>query len=351
MAQVHTLRYHGRMPDSDTRQADFLPTAPWPALKKRAELLRQTRAFFDARGFIEVETPLLSADIVVDRHLDPFATILADDPRFPDQGTKLWLQTSPEFAMKRLLAAGGEAIYQITRAFRNGEQGRLHNPEFTMVEWYRRGDSYATGKLLLAELCAELLPFGTPEEFSYLEVFQQHVGVDPHTASVAELIAIAGEQNIATPASLERTDRDAWLELLLGELVEPQLGVERPGILYDYPASQAALAQVRAVSAEDEPHHPPVAERFELYVRGIELANGFHELLDPEVLRARNRKNNALRRADGKPELPEESRLLAAMESGLPNCTGVALGFDRVVMLACGAASLRDVLAFPIDRA
>ena len=375
MAQVRTLRYHGLMPDQDTRQADFLPTAGWPALRKRAELLRQTRAFFDARGFLEVETPLLSADTVVDRHLDPFAVTLSQ-PRKPEpEGVSprrltsasepplrgltspaqaescLWLQTSPEFAMKRLLAAGGEAIYQITRAFRNGERGRLHNPEFTMVEWYRRGDSYAAGKRLLAELCAELLPFGAPEEISYAEAFRRHVGIDPHAASIEELVVITREKNIATPASMSPTDRDPWLELLLGELVEPQLGVERPAILYDYPASQAALAQVRPASAPDETDNPPVAERFELYVRGIELANGFHELLDPEVLRARNRKNNALRRSDGKPELPEESRLLAAMESGLPDCTGVALGFDRVVMLACGASSVRDVIAFPIDRA
>ncbi len=149
---------------------------------------------------------------------------------------------------------------------------------------------------------------------------------------------------IEAPASLAPEDRDGWLDLLMVERVQPHLGVERPTLLYDYPASQAALARVR-------PGNPPVAERFELFVAGIELANGYHELLDPAELRARNSRVNAQRRADGKPALPEESRLLAAMEAGLPPAVGVALGFDRLVMLAAGAKSILDVIAFPFDRA
>lgn len=322
---------------------DFHPTAAWPNLRLRAELLRKLREFFHSRGFLEVETPLLSADVVVDRHLDPIAVTLADDPRRPEAGRRLWLQTSPEFGMKRLLAAGGEAIYQITRAFRNGEIGPLHNPEFTMIEWYRAGDRMREGMELLADLCECLLGRAEVERLSYAEAFARHVGLDPHSASIDELRAAAERHGIAAPAGLAN-DRDGWLDLLLVERVQPNLGRPRPTILFDYPASQAALARVR----DDR---PPVAERFELYVDGIELANGYHELLDAAILRGRIAEANASRAADGKPQLPSESRLLEAMEAGLPPCTGVALGFDRLVMLAAGARTLAEVMTFPIDRA
>ncbi|MHB1033585.1 MAG: EF-P lysine aminoacylase EpmA [Pirellulales bacterium] len=322
---------------------NVFPTASWPHLRRRAELLRAVRDWFCARGFLEVETPVLSADIVVDRHLDPLWTILPDDPRRPEAGRRLWLQTSPEFAMKRLLAAGAEAIYQVSRVFRGGERGPLHNPEFTMVEWYRRGDTMAEGIALVDELCRAILGAGPAERLSYGEAFARHVGLDPHTTTVAAMAAAAEARGISVPAGFG-ADRDGWLDLLLVELVQPHLGQERPTILHDYPASQAALARVR-------PGNPPVAERFELYVRGIELANGYHELLDAAELRLRNALANDQRAAEGKPRLPEESRLLAAMELGLPACTGVALGFDRLVMLAVGAKTLAEVMAFPIDRA
>ena len=307
-------------------------------------MLSRTRKFLESRGFLEVETPLLSADVVVDRHLDPLMVTLPDDPRQPGVGRPMWLQTSPEFGMKRLLAAGAEAIYQITRSFRAGEIGRLHNPEFTIVEWYRRGDSMAAAMQLLSDLAESLLERGPADLMSYGDAFAQFVGVDPHRGSITELRTAAENRRLAIPASLEADDRDGWLNLLLAELVEQNLGQQRPCILFDYPASQAALARARDES-------PPVAERFELYVGGIELANGYHELLDPGVLRARNAAANTLRQRDGKPPLPEESRLLAAMDAGLPDCSGVALGFDRLVMLAAGATSLAEVMAFPIDRA
>jgi len=322
---------------------DFRPTASWPNLRRRAELLRELREFFFERGFLEVETPLASADVVVDRHLDPLATVLADDPRRPDIGRRLWLQTSPEFAMKRLLAAGGTAIYQVTRAFRNGEIGPLHNPEFTIVEWYRAGDNMQAGMTLLSDLCQRLLRRGPADALRYADAFGRHAGLDPHCASAADLREAASRLGLAAPATLGE-DRDGWLDLLLAERVQPHLGKPRPTILFDYPASQAALAKVRDGD-------PPVAERFELFVDGVELANGYHELLDPAVLRRRIAEANAVRQADGKPPLPTESRLLAAMEAGLPPATGVALGWDRLVMLAVGARSLSEVIAFPIDRA
>ena len=309
-------------------------------LELRAKLLGRLRRFFEERGFLEVETPILSADVVVDRHLDPFAVEAG-------QGAArrtMWLQTSPEFAMKRLLAAGAAAIYQVTHVFRQGEQGRLHNPEFTMAEWYRTGDDLHAGMQLLGELCDALLGLGPAEPISYQEAFERHAGVNPHAADVARLAEILKSRGRTAPESFGAGDRDSWLDLVLVELVQPKLGQSQPQILYDYPASQAALARVR-------PGPPAVAERFELYVRGIELANGYHELLDPAVLRERNRANNAARVADGKQTLPEESRLLAAMEAGLPASAGVALGFDRVVMLAAGAKSIAEVLPFPFDRA
>lgn len=323
---------------------NFRPTASLANLRLRAELLARARQFFAERGFLEVETPILSADTVVDRHLDPLSTVLADDMRRPQVGRPLWLQTSPEFGMKRLLAAGGvEAIYQITRAFRNGEVGRLHNPEFTMVEWYRIGDDMQRGIALLADFCQAMLGAPPPERTSYGAAFGQFVGVNPHVATLDELRAAAKRHAVVAPEGIGE-DRDNWLNLLLAECVEPKLGFDSPTILYDYPASQAALAKVR-------PESPAVAERFELYVRGIELANGYHELVDPHVLQKRNAAANAARTAEGKPTLPEESRLLNAMQAGLPECTGVALGFDRLVMIAAGAEWLAEVMAFPIDRA
>lgn len=317
---------------------DFRPTASWENLRLRADLLRKTREFFHQHGLLEVETPLLSADTVVDRHLDPFH-VTAEST-----GSKLWLQTSPEFCMKRLLADGARAIYQITRAFRQDELGPLHNPEFTIVEWYRVGDGPEEGMRLLAELCQTLLDRGPVERISYAEAFEHHVGLNPHTADTELLVQAAQRRAIQRPSSLSADDRSGWLDLLLVELVEPHLGHAAPVIVYDYPASQAALARIR-------PEEPPVAERFELYVAGIELANGYHELVDPAELERRNARSNRERLADGKPPLPEQSRLLAAMRSGLPSAAGVALGFDRLVMLAAGASRIDAVIAFPQDRA
>jgi lysyl-tRNA synthetase class 2 len=355
---------------SDRPSDDFRPTAPWENLRLRAELLRRLREFFRQRGFLEVETPILSADTVVDRHLDPFAVaeagekgtvpICAKHPTtnlrsVPGSGKgglspfPTWLQTSPEFAMKRLLAAGAEAIYQVSRVFRQGEQGTLHNPEFTLVEWYRTGERLDEGIQRTSELCDALLGRGPAERTTYREAFLRHVGLDPHVAPVEDLMAAARQGRAPReawlpPESLRPDDRDGWLDWLLTERVQMHLGQGRPLLLCDYPASQAALAEIR-------PGNPPVAERFELYVSGIELANGYHELRDAGELRKRIARANAQRVADGKPPLPESSRLLAAMEAGLPPAVGVALGFDRLVMLAAGAKTIAEVMAFPWDRA
>jgi lysyl-tRNA synthetase class 2 len=318
---------------------DFLPTAPLNNLRLRADLLRRLREFFHERGLWEVETPILSADTVVDRHLDPFSF----DVRAAGQQRTMWLQTSPEFGMKRLLAAGAEAIYQVSRVFRHDERGPLHNPEFTLVEWYRTGDGFDAGMKLTSDLCEALLGRGPAERLRYAEVFERYAGLNPHTADIEALMTAAHACG-SPPESLAREDRDGWLDWLLTEKVQARLGVERPVLLYEFPASQAALAQVR-------PGPPAVAERFELYVNGWELANGYHELLDADELRRRNARANELRRGDGKEALPEESRLLAAMEHGLPAAVGCALGFDRLVMAAAGAKSIEEVIAFPWERA
>ncbi|UUO05965.1 EF-P lysine aminoacylase EpmA [Blastopirellula sp. J2-11] len=330
-------------PDVSASHADWRPTCSLELLHARSELLQQVRQFFLTRDFLEVETPLLSHDSVIDRHLDPLSVTLFPDPRRPEEGKKLWLQTSPEFGMKRLLAAGATSIFQISKAFRGAEVGERHNIEFTMLEWYRVGDDYAAGRQLLADLAGEILGANV-EMLTYAAAFQQHLGVDPHRASGNELLSVALQSKVPTPDSYDGSDRDLLLELLLTELIEPHLGAAAPTILYDYPASQAALAQV---SRGD----PPVAERFELYVHGMELANGYHELLDAKLLRERNQKNNQARSEDGKHRLPEASRLLDAMEYGLPACSGTALGMDRLLMVKTGARSLADVLSFPIDRA
>ncbi len=305
-------------------------------------MLRRLRDFFYAQGFLEVETPILSADTVVDRHLEPFQIEISAAAEKPPR--RMWLQTSPEFAMKRLLAAGAKAIYQISRVFRQSELGRLHNPEFTMVEWYRTGDGMAEGMRFTSDLAETMLGRGPARQVSYREAFLEHAGVDPLSSDTETLIAAVGKQGIQPPASFTSDDRDGWLDLLLVECVQPHLGLGRPVILYDFPATQAALSRIRN-------DNPPVAERFELYVSGIELANGYNELLDAEELIGRNRETNRLRGLEGKLVLPEQSRFLAAMRSGLPPAVGVALGFDRLVMLVAGAKTLADVIAFPFDHA
>ncbi len=329
--------------------SDWQPTATWETLLRRAKLLRDLRKFFDQRSFIEVETPLLSSEVLVERHLDPLSAVLFDDSQEPAAGRRMFLQTSPEAHMKRLLAAGAQAIYQVTRSFRGGERGQRHNPEFTIVEWYRRGDTMIDGMTLLSDLCEALLTRGPAERISYGDAFRQHAGVDPFTADTSALAALAAARGLALSADIRAHHRDELLNVLLAELVEPQLGKQQPTILYHYPASQAAFAITTQGRPPDQAQR--VAERFELYVDGLELANGYHELTDADELQRRMGVANDQRHTDGKPTLPPAQRLLAAMRSGLPDCTGVALGFDRLIMAATGSRNINDVLPFATDRA
>ena len=326
---------------------DWQPTAALEVLKLRARLFERIRAFFSERGVLEVETPILSTAAVTDPMLASLATRYTG-PRFP-HGRAFYLHTSPEFPMKRLLAAGSGSIYQICKVFRDGESGRLHNPEFTLVEWYRTGFDHhrlmdETDELV-TQLLAPTLSLDAPERLSYREAFQRHAGLDPHTASAGDFAAAARAHNIGVPSELlTQNDLSVWRDLLLTHVVEPMLGQGRLTFIYDYPASQASLARI-------QPGDPPVAARFELYLNGIELANGFHELADAEEQRTRFERQLHARAASGQPVAPLDERLLAALAHGLPDCAGVALGFDRLVMLVTGAHTIAEVLAFPVDRA
>jgi lysyl-tRNA synthetase class 2 len=313
------------------------PTAPLPHLRRRAELLAAVRAFFAGRAVLEVETPVLGAAASTDLHLASLSTRL-----HAAEAATMWLQTSPELHMKRLLAAGSGPIWQLARAFRDGEAGGRHNPEFTLLEWYRPGWDHHRLMDEVEELLGELLGTGRGERLTYREAFGRHAGLDPFVAPLAEIRARAAALGIDTgelPA-----ERASWLQLLLAVAVEPHLGRGAPTFVLDFPAEQAALARVRAGD-------PPVAERFEVFVEGVELANGYHELTDAGEQGRRFRADLEARAARSLPEVPPDQRLLAALAQGLPDCAGVALGFDRLVMLAVGAARIDQVIAFPVDRA
>jgi lysyl-tRNA synthetase class 2 len=318
---------------------DWRPTATPAALRQRAALLARTREFFAERGVLEVETPALSGAGVSDPQIESLVTRLAGVHR------PLYLHTSPEFPMKRLLAAGSGDIYQLCRVFRDGERGRWHNPEFSLLEWYRLGFDDAAlmseVEALTARLLAPQRRLEPAERLTYAEALRRHAGVDAHGACERDLEEAAAAQGIDCKADL---DRDAKLDLLMGLVVGPKLGRERPCFICDYPVSQASLARLK-------PGLPPVAARFEFYLDGIELANGFHELSDSREQRDRFTRDLEVRRARRQAQPPLDERLLAALEVGIPDCAGVALGFDRLVAIAVGATRLSQVIAFPTDNA
>lgn len=332
---------------SSEQKPDWQPSATLDALHLRATLLARLRGYFAGQGVLEVETPLLASAGVTDPHIPSFT--LADSGMSSGQGgdARRYLNTSPEFAMKRLLATGAGPIYQVCKAFRRGEQGRHHNPEFTLLEWYRPGfDDHRLMQdvaALLAVLAEGVRELGSVEYRSYHDCFQQQLGLDPHTATAQALRDCARQHDLPVVCGLADDDRDGWLDLLMSHSIQPQLGRGHPCFVYDYPESQAALARVR-------PGNPAVAERFELFIDGIELANGFHELQDADEQRARFEADLAQRRADGLEMVVIDERLLAALDAGLPACAGVALGLDRLQMVLTGETHLRDVLAFDYAR-
>jgi lysyl-tRNA synthetase class 2 len=312
------------------------PTASIATLEVRAAMLRAAREYFAATRALEVETPTLSMAAVTDVHL---ASVQATAI-----GRHRYLHTSPEYPMKRLLAAGTGDIWQICRVYRDGESGRWHNPEFTLIEWYRLGIDHHALMSDVERLISAMLPaphhVDRSERLTYREAVQLHAGVDAFEDPTPVLVARLQSANIDVPESIKR-DRDACLDLIMSTLVGPRLGHGRMTFVYDYPASQAALARTRGA----------VASRFEAYLAGIELANGFHELGNADEQRTRFHHDLQAREARGLPPMPIDENFLAALEYGLPDCSGVALGFDRLVMCAIGAGHIDDVIAFPFERA
>lgn len=327
-------------------ESDFKPTCSMDALRQRSELLAKIREFFESRDFIHVETPLVSRDTVVDRYIEP--VVVQAEALMAGKGneTNLFLQTSPEFAMKRLLAAGAKAIYQICKAFRKGESGRRHNPEFTMLEWYRVEDDLEAGMNLLAEFARHVCEVKQVTQLSYREAFLKFANADPFQCSLADLRRVCEAKELDLASFEAEHDRDQWLNLVMSEIVEPNLGVSHPEIVFHWPPSQAALANVCTDKSGQD-----VAERFELFYKGTELANGYHELCDADELLDRNREVNLQRQVDGSNPLPIESRMLDAMRRGLPACSGVALGIDRLMMVIHGMDSIDQTIPFPIERA
>lgn len=320
---------------------DWQPSASLDALRKRAQILSKIRAFFAERNVLEVETPCLSHTGVTDVHLHMFETQFSSP--IAAKRERLFLQTSPEYAMKRLLCAGSGCIFQLSRAFRNEEAGRVHNPEFTMLEWYRTGFDHHDLMAEVDELMQSVLGTEPAEKVTYRDAFVQALKLDPLDADLASLRQCAQEQGFAEIAA-EEEDRDTLLQLLFSMRVEPAIGQQRPTLVYHFPASQAALARL-------EPGDLRVARRFEMYYRGMELANGFHELADAPEQRARFEAENRQRQVMQRKPIPIDERLLSALEAGLPDCAGVALGIERLLMIALGADKIEQVMAFSVQRA
>lgn len=322
-------------------KTDWQPSAPLSSLQARAKMLQTIREFFAQRNVMEVETPLLASAPVTDPHLFNFETQFIS-PMSPEVQT-LFLQTSPEYAMKRLLASGSGCIYQICKAFRNEEAGRFHNPEFTMLEWYRVGFDHWQLMAEISELVALVLQCESPEQISYQQVFVEQLGLDPLDCSMAKLKDTCTTLGFANIAEQEN-DRDTLLQLLFSHYIEPKIGQQRPCLVFHFPASQSALARI-------SPSDTRVAERFELYFKGIELANGFHELSDATEQAARFKSDNAKRKALGRAPAKIDNYLLSALSFGLPDCAGVALGLDRLLMLLTQSDKISDTLSFNIERA
>ncbi|MCK4742711.1 MAG: elongation factor P--(R)-beta-lysine ligase [Sulfuriflexus sp.] len=314
------------------RLQHWRPTASLDVLKKRAELLRQIRAFFYARDVLEVDTPALSVAGNTDPNIESFRT----DYTGPGNTNTLYLHTSPEFSMKRLLAADSGAIYQLCKVFRNGEAGRQHNPEFTMLEWYRPDFDHHQLMNEVAELINDVLGKKEVLKISYQQAFIEHAGIDPLDTNQNALKKCAQQNGLEKVIGMDEASVDDWLDLLIDQVVVPKLGRGRV-FIYDYPASQAALAEISESDSR-------VAERFELFIDGVEIANGFHELTDVVEQRQRFESENKKREEVGLSKLPIDENLLAALEEGLPDCAGVAIGIDRLLMIVAGVDSISDVV-------
>lgn len=311
------------------------PTASIETLKARSEFINKIREFFRERDVLEVETPILSHATVTDPYIQSVEVPMGE--------SKVYMQTSPEFAIKRLLAAGIGSVYEICKSFRYGEVGQHHNPEFTMIEWYRIGFSLSDLMDEMDDLFQFLLNTEKAERFSYKQVFEKYLSINPHLASAIELRICAHQYGISDVDGTDVEDRDVWLQLLMSDYIELRIGKSTPTFIYDYPSSQSALARLK------DDGGVKVAERFEVYFKGMELANGFHELADSDEQRSRFEDDLIKRKKLGCPEVKIDENFLSALAHGLPDCSGVALGLDRLFMLALGKESIGEVMSFTFD--
>ncbi|MEY3759137.1 MAG: hypothetical protein RIR39_628 [Pseudomonadota bacterium] len=323
---------------------EWQPTCSVELLCLRAQVLADIRQFFLARAVLEVETPLLGNSSGTDPQLDFFTT----DYCSPPLQRTLFLQTSPEFAMKRLLAAGSGCIYQIGKAFRNGESGRYHNPEFTLLEWYRVG---FTLPQLMDEIAAlmEVLFSGQralkpTQRVSYLALFQRHTGLNPLDFSLEDYCAYAQANEVPEAISLCGSDHGLWLDFVFSHKVQPHLGENALCMVYGYPACQSSLARLNK-------DNPQVTDRVEVFINGIELGNGYYELTDAKEQGRRFDEEIAVRQQKKRPVTVKDKHLVSALEAGLPECSGMAIGLDRLLMLLSNSATINEVLNFPVHRA
>lgn len=321
-----------------TKHINWRPDATLETLKSRARLLQRTRAFFAQRSVLEVETPAISHSATTEPHLNSWqviSTLRADQ--------KFYLHTSPELPMKRLLASGSGDIYQLCKVFREGEQGRRHNPEFTLLEWYRTGFDMPAMMADVEEYFTELLQdklVHKAEFVSWRQAFMDYANCDPFNATTEELKQVFTSY---TQQDVPGMGDEDWLDLIMSQVVEPQFNRDRLVFVTHFPASQASLARLN-------PDDYRLAERFEVFAGGLELANGFHELTDVNEQRQRIKHENQLRKQRGLPVVDVDEHFLAALEHGMPDCSGVAVGFDRLVMLAAGITDIRQVMSFSFDN-
>lgn len=320
----------------------WMPSATNEVLQMRANFLKAIRAFFETRGIMEVDTPLLYRGVATDPHLEAFAVACGSNPE-----NVRYLQTSPEFLMKRLLAANSGPIYYLGKAFRKGEVGAKHNPEFTMLEWYRPEWDHIQLSREVKRLFFELLGTEVAEHYTYQGLFEARFKINPHIAPEEELREITLAHGWASRNPAPDLDRNGWLDLLFSHGIEPQLGFSCPIVVLDFPAPQASLAKIRRV--EGNPSYE-VAERFEFYYRGVELANGYHELTCADEQRRRFEEDIAKRKALGLPTLPIDHALLAALSNGFPACAGVAIGIDRLFMQKIEERNIAKVLPFAWEQ-
>jgi len=305
-------------------------------------MLQNIRAFFAQQGVLEVDTPVLSAASITDPHISSFKTIY--------QEQVYYLQTSPEFFMKRLLAAGAGDIYQIARVFREDEQGHWHNPEFSMLEWYRTGQDHHGLMDEIEQLLAQLVNtldttghWSVVNRISYEQAFIDILGINPLDASCAELKHLTSKNKIEIPVGMDEENKDMWLDWLMTQAIAPAFSKQEFTFLYDYPASQAALARIGT-------DNPGIAHRFEIFAGELELGNGFYELIDAQEQGRRFDNENLRRQRQGQEEIPVDKNLLAALEHGLPECSGVAIGLDRLLMVLLGKAHITEVVSFGISQ-